>query len=65
MEKISKLDLNIDSLKEQAKNLYDQIAGLDLNLNIDQEQVKGFFEKILDSSGDCFLKKVVDKPGSL
>lgn len=48
MEKISKLDLNIDSLKEQAKNLYDQIAGLDLNLNIDQEQVKGFFEKILD-----------------
>ena len=48
MEKIDKLDLNIDSLKEQAKNLYDQIAGLDLNLNIDEEQVKGFFEKILD-----------------
>ena len=48
MEKISDLDLNIDSLKEQAKNLYDQISGLDLNLNIDEEQVKGFFEKILD-----------------
>ena len=33
MEKIDGLNLNIDSLKEQASNLYDQIAGLDLNLN--------------------------------
>ena len=48
MKKINDLNLNIDSLKEQASNLYDQIAGLDLNLNIDEEQVKGFFEKILD-----------------
>ena len=35
MKKINDLNLNIDSLKEQASNLYDQIAGLDLNLNID------------------------------
>ena len=48
MKKIDDLNLNIDSLKEQASNLYDQIAGLDLNLNIDEEQVKGVFEKILD-----------------
>lgn len=48
MKKISDLDLNIDSLRQQAKNLYDRIAGLNLNLNIDEEQVKGFFEKILD-----------------
>lgn len=48
MKKINDLNLNIDRLKEQASNLYDQIAGLDLNLNIDEEQVKGFFEKILD-----------------
>ena len=48
MKKIDDLNLNIDSLMEQASNLYDQIAGLDLNLNIDEEQVKGFFEKILD-----------------
>ena len=48
MKKIDDLNLNIDSLKEQASNLYDQIAGLDLNLNIDEEQVKGCFEKILD-----------------
>ena len=57
MKKISDLDLNIDSLREQAKSLYDRIAGLDLNLNIDEEQVKGFFEKILDFFKTCFHKK--------
>ena len=54
MKKISDLDLNIDSLREQAKSLYDRIAGLDLNLNIDEEQVKGFFEKILDFFRNLF-----------
>lgn len=48
MEKIKGLDLDIESLKEQAKNLYDKIESLDLNLNIDEEQVKGFFQKIID-----------------
>lgn len=48
MEKIDDLDLDIESLKEQAKNLYDKIASLDLDLNIDGEQVKGFFQKIVD-----------------
>lgn len=56
MKKINELNLNIDSLKEQASNLYDQIAGLDLNLNIDEEQVKGFFEKILDFFRGLFSK---------
>ena len=42
------MDLDIESLKEQAKNLYEKIEGLDLNLNIDEEQVKGFFQKIID-----------------
>ena len=56
MKKIDDLNLNIDSLKEQASNLYDQIAGLDLNLNIDEEQVKGFFEKILDFFRGLFSK---------
>ena len=48
MEKINNLDLDIESLKEQAKNLYDKIESLDLNLNIDEEQVKGFFQRIID-----------------
>lgn len=39
MEKISSLDLDVDSLKEQAKDLYNKLESLDLNIN--QEQVKG------------------------
>lgn len=54
MEKINDLDLDIESLKEQAKNLYDKIEGLDLNLNIDTEQVKGFFDKIIEFFKNLF-----------
>ena len=46
MEKINDLDLDIESLKEQAKNLYDKIESLDLNLNIDEEQVKDFSREL-------------------
>ena len=45
MEKISSLDLDVDSLKEQAKDLYNKLESLDLNIN--QEQVKGFFDRIV------------------
>ena len=45
MQKISSLDLNVDALKEQAKDLYNKLESLDLNIN--QEQVKGFFGKIV------------------
>ena len=45
MEKISSLDLDVDSLKEQAKDLYNKLEILDLNIN--QEQVKGFFDRIV------------------
>lgn len=48
MEKIDNLDLDIDSLKEQAKNLYDKIEDLGLKLDINEEQVKGFFQKLID-----------------
>ena len=41
MEKIENLDLDINSLKEQAKNLYDKIEDLGLKLDINQEEVKG------------------------
>ena len=46
MEKISSLDLDVDSLKEQAKDLYNKLESLDLNIN--QEQVKGFFDRIVN-----------------
>ena len=54
MEKIENLDLDINSLKEQAKNLYDKIEDLGLKLDINQEEVKGFFEKIIEFFKNLF-----------
>lgn len=42
MEKINKLDLNVDELKKQAGEIYEKISGLDLN----QLEESGFFEKV-------------------
>jgi uncharacterized protein YpuA (DUF1002 family) len=46
MEKISNLDLDINSLKEQAKGMYDKLNGLDVNLDISKDEVNGFLAKI-------------------
>lgn len=46
MEKIASLDLDIDSLKEQAKGLYDKLSNLDVDLGISKEDVDGFFAQI-------------------
>lgn len=48
MKKIDNLDLDIDSLKAQAKNLYDKIGDLNLNLDIDEAKVQGFFQKLIE-----------------
>lgn len=45
MKKISKLDLDIDSMKEQAKDLFNKLE----DMGIDKEQAKNFFQKILDA----------------
>lgn len=47
MQKIGSLDLDVDSLKEQAQGVYDKLKDLDIDL----EGAKGFFEKI----GDFFM----------
>ena len=49
MKKISELDLDVEALKEQAKDLYKRLENLDLNLNlnIDKEEVKGFLDTLL------------------
>lgn len=52
MKKISKLDLDLDSIKEQAKGLYDKLDAL----NISADEVQGVLDKILD-----FFKKIYDK----
>ena len=53
MEKIGSQDLNVDALKEQAKDLYQKLE--DMDIQISEEQVKGvlatiisWFEKIIN-----------------
>lgn len=50
MEKIGSLDLDVDALKEQAKDLYQKLE--DMDINISEEQVQGF----LASIGSWFSK---------
>ena len=47
MEKLSKLDLDFESIKEQAGELYDRISKLDLSeYGITEESVNGFLGKL-------------------
>lgn len=50
MKKISKLDLNIDSMKAQAKDLFNKLE----DMGIDKEQAKNFFQKIIDALQSFF-----------
>lgn len=45
MKKINDLDLDIDSMKAQAKDLFNKLE----DMGIDKEQAKNFFEKIVDA----------------
>lgn len=45
MQKIGNLDLDVEQLKSQAKQLYDKLG--DLNINVSKEEVQGFFAKII------------------
>lgn len=49
MEKIGQLDLDVDSLKQQAQDLYDKLESMDIQ--IDSQQVKGFLERVADWFG--------------
>lgn len=60
MEGVSKLDLDVDKLKEQAQGLYDKLSGLDLDLGVTKEQAQGFFAKL---SG--WFKSAIDKLAGL
>ena len=49
MNKISKLDIDVDALAKQAEDLYAKLKGMGLNLdNIDTEQVGNFLTRFLD-----------------
>lgn len=45
MKKISKLDLDVDSMKEQAKEMFNKLE----DMGIDKEQAKNFFQKIIEA----------------
>lgn len=50
MNKISKLDIDVDALSRQAGQLYDKLKGMGLNLdNIDTEKVGNFITRFFDS----------------
>lgn len=50
MKKIGDLDLDIDSMKAQAKDLFDSLE----EMGIDKEQAKNFFQKIIDAITEFF-----------
>ncbi|MBR6222724.1 MAG: DUF1002 domain-containing protein [Lachnospiraceae bacterium] len=54
MQKISKLDLDVESLKEQAKGVYDKLKSIDIN--IDTEKAEGFFESFANFFINLFNK---------
>lgn len=52
--KISKLDLDVDSLVNQAKSVYDKIANMDFNSDGFWSKVGNFFSKLFKGIGDFF-----------
>ncbi len=50
MKKISKLDLDIDSMREQAKDMFNKLE----DMGIDKEQAKNFFQKIWEALKNFF-----------
>ena len=50
MKKIGKLDLNIDSMKSQAKDLFNKLE----DMGLDKEQAKNFFQKVIDALQSFF-----------
>lgn len=50
MKKIGELDLDIDSMKEQAKDLFNKLEDMGIN----KEDAKNFFQKIIDAIQNFF-----------
>ena len=49
MNKISKLDIDVNALAQQASQLYEKLKGMGLDLeNIDTEQVGNFITRFFD-----------------
>ena len=50
MKKISELDLDIESMKEQAGQLFDKLE----EMGVDKEEAKNFFQKLIDAITEFF-----------
>ncbi len=50
MKKISELDLDVESMKKQAGELFDKLE----EMGVDKEEAKNFFQKILDAITEFF-----------
>lgn len=50
MKKISDLDLDLESMQQQAKDLFNKLE----DMGIDKEQAKNFFQKIIDAIQEFF-----------
>lgn len=50
MKKISELDLDFESMKEQAGELFDKLE----EMGVDKEEAKNFFQKIIDAITEFF-----------
>ena len=46
MEKISKLDIDVEQLQEQLQNLYNKLSDMDIDLNLSDEQVNGIMAQL-------------------
>ncbi len=58
MNKINELDLDVESIKEQAKGIYDKLADVNFDFDFDKEglldKVGSFFGNIFSSISDFF-----------
>lgn len=54
MGKISKLDLNLNTLKTQAKDLYNKLADLNIDTDGLWDKIANFFSKVGKAIGDFF-----------
>lgn len=46
MKKFSELDIDVNALLDQAKDIYDKLSGMDLDLDLSSSGIGGFFSKI-------------------
>ncbi|MBU9736715.1 DUF1002 domain-containing protein [Diplocloster agilis] len=54
MKKFSELDIDVDTLLNQAKDIYDKLSGLDLDLHFDNSGIGAFFSNIWNAIKNFF-----------